>query len=124
MDAASVAPTVHLGELGLDGRLRPVPGVLPAVMAAARAGQRRVVVPHANAAEAELVEGIDVLGAVNLAEVAGGTARTSRSADSIRFPRPHPYGEQPRRCPISPTSSASARPSRRSSPPPRAAITC
>ena len=51
--------TVHLGELGLDGRLRPIPGILPAVVAAARAGHRRVVVPHANRAEAELVEGID-----------------------------------------------------------------
>ena len=70
MDAASLAATVHLGELGLDGRLRPVPGVLPAVVAAARAGITRVVVPWANRAEAELVEGVTVLGAVNLAEVA------------------------------------------------------
>ncbi|WP_243075023.1 YifB family Mg chelatase-like AAA ATPase [Microbacterium sp. SS28] len=70
MDAASVAATVHLGELGLDGRLRPVPGVLPAVLAAARAGIRRVVVPWANREEAQLVAGVDVLGAVSLAEVA------------------------------------------------------
>ena len=70
MDAASVASTVHLGELGLDGRLRPVPGVLPAVVAAAQAGIRRVVVPWANREEAELVDGMTVLGAVNLAEVA------------------------------------------------------
>jgi magnesium chelatase family protein len=69
-DAASLAETVHIGELGLDGRLRPVPGVLPAVMAAARAGKRRVIVPHANEAEAALVDGVDVLGAVSLAEVA------------------------------------------------------
>lgn len=69
MDAASVASAVHLGELGLDGRLRPVPGVLPAVVAAHRAGHRRVVVPYANAAEAELVEGMEVVGAVNLAQV-------------------------------------------------------
>lgn len=70
MDAASVAATVHIGELGLDGRLRPVPGVLPAVAAAAQAGIRRVVVPSANREEAELVDGVRVLGAVNLAEVA------------------------------------------------------
>ncbi|MFG6502383.1 YifB family Mg chelatase-like AAA ATPase [Microbacterium sp. P05] len=69
MDAAGVAATVHLGELGLDGRLRPVPGVLPAVAAAARAGIRRVVVPRANEDEARLVEGVEVLGAVCLAEV-------------------------------------------------------
>lgn len=70
VDAASVASTVHIGELGLDGRLRPVPGVLPSVHAAARAGFLRVVVPYANTAEAELVEGITVLGAISLADVA------------------------------------------------------
>jgi magnesium chelatase family protein len=69
MDAASVASAVHIGELGLDGRLRPVPGVLPAVVAARRAGHRRIVVPHANGAEAALVGGMDVLAAVNLAQV-------------------------------------------------------
>jgi magnesium chelatase family protein len=70
MDAASVASTVHLGELGLDGRLRPIPGVLPAVLAAARAGHRAVIVPWANRDEAGLVEGIEVIAAVNLAQAA------------------------------------------------------
>lgn len=70
MDAASVAGTVHIGELGLDGRLRPVAGVLPAVVAAARAGRRRIVVPAANGEEAQLVTGIEVLPAATLAEVA------------------------------------------------------
>lgn len=69
MDPSSVASAVHIGELGLDGRLRPVPGVLPAVAAARRAGHRRVVVPHANGAEAALVGGMEVLAAVNLAQV-------------------------------------------------------
>lgn len=69
LDAASLAATVHLGELGLDGRLRPVPGVLPAVLAAVRAGFRRVVVPHANRAEAELVAGVHVCGAIGLRDV-------------------------------------------------------
>lgn len=70
VDAASVASTAHLGELGLDGRLRPTPGVLPSVVAAARGGLRRVVVPFANLDEARLVEGIDAVGAVGLAQVA------------------------------------------------------
>ncbi|WP_404433301.1 YifB family Mg chelatase-like AAA ATPase [Microbacterium lacus] len=70
MDAASIASTVHLGELGLDGRLRPIPGVLPSVVAAARAGHSRVVVPYANLEEASLVDGITVIGAISLAEVA------------------------------------------------------
>ncbi len=70
LDRESLAATVHLGELGLDGRLRPVPGVLPAVLAAARAGFRRVIVPWGNLEEASLVEGIEARGAVSLRDVA------------------------------------------------------
>jgi len=70
VDAASLLRTVHLGELGLDGRLRPVPGILPAVVAAARAGFDRVIVPQACRAEAALVDGVTVVGAVNLRDVA------------------------------------------------------
>ncbi len=70
LPARAVGSTVHIGELGLDGRLRPVAGVLPSVFAAARAGFDRVVVPIANLAEARLVPGIDVHGAVSLGEVA------------------------------------------------------
>jgi magnesium chelatase family protein len=61
---------VHLGELGLDGRLRPVRGILPAVLAAVAAGYPRVVVPAANSVEAGLVPGAVVVGAHHLAEVA------------------------------------------------------
>jgi magnesium chelatase family protein len=57
---------VLVGELGLDGRVRPVRGVLPAVAAAARAGVERVVVPAANAAEAALVPGLEVTGVPSL----------------------------------------------------------
>ncbi|MGJ0388059.1 YifB family Mg chelatase-like AAA ATPase [Microbacterium sp. CGR1] len=66
----SIARTVHLGELGLDGRLRPVPGVLPAVFAAARAGFDTVIVPSANEAEAALVPDIEVRAATTLSQVA------------------------------------------------------
>ena len=61
---------VHLGELGLDGRLRPVRGVLPAVVAAVAAGMPRVVVAAGNADEARLVPGAEVRAATHLAEVA------------------------------------------------------
>ncbi len=66
-----VRGVVHLGELGLDGRVRPVRGVLPAVMAAQRFGVRRVVVAHGNLTEARLVEGMDVLAVHSLAELVG-----------------------------------------------------
>lgn len=62
----SASRVVHLGELGLDGRLRPVPGILPSVRAARAAGFEHVMVPHANADEARLVDGIEVTGVVSL----------------------------------------------------------
>ncbi|HEU0240098.1 MAG TPA: YifB family Mg chelatase-like AAA ATPase [Micromonosporaceae bacterium] len=49
-----------IGELGLDGSVRAVRGVLPCILAAARAGVRRAVVPLANAHEAGLVPGVNV----------------------------------------------------------------
>lgn len=61
--------TALIGELALDGRLRAVRGVLPAVLAARKAGMRRVVVPRATLAEAALVDGVEVHGAGRLREV-------------------------------------------------------
>jgi magnesium chelatase family protein len=55
-----VRDVVHIGEIGLDGTVRSVPGVLPLVHAAALSGIRHVVVPVANAAEARLVSGVRV----------------------------------------------------------------
>src|ERR687885_1382112 len=64
---AAPAHVVHLGELALDGRVGPVHGVLPAVLAAVRAGTPRVVVPAANAVEARLVPGAEVIAVRRLA---------------------------------------------------------
>jgi magnesium chelatase family protein len=66
-----VRNVVHLGELGLDGRVRPVRGVLPAVIAARNAGLCEVVVAHGNANEARLVEGVEVRPVHSLAELVG-----------------------------------------------------
>ena len=69
LSAAGVVPkdglagTVFLGELGLDGRIRPVPGILPSIAAAAGAGFGRAVVPLQNAAEAALVPSMRVISA-------------------------------------------------------------
>jgi magnesium chelatase family protein len=70
IDAETVGDTVYVGELGLDGRLRPVPGVLPAVRAARRAGRSRIVVPSASEAEASLVDGIEVVAVPSLRALA------------------------------------------------------
>ncbi len=124
MDAASVAATVHLGELGLDGRLRPVPGVLPAVVAAAQAGIRRVVVPWANREEAELVDGMTVLGAVNLAEVARWHGLDVEVGDQEPVEGSAVDARTSSRRPTSARSSVSARRSMPSSSPRPAVITC
>ncbi|MEM9336892.1 MAG: YifB family Mg chelatase-like AAA ATPase, partial [Patescibacteria group bacterium] len=60
---------IYVGELALDGSLRAVRGVLSVVVAAKEAGYEEVVVPEANAAEAALVEGIDIFGAPTLQSV-------------------------------------------------------
>jgi magnesium chelatase family protein len=68
--AESIERVVHLGELGLDGRLRPIVGILPAVLALARSGHATVMVPAGNADEASLVPGVTVVGVASLREAA------------------------------------------------------
>jgi magnesium chelatase family protein len=70
VSAESIERVVHLGELGLDGRLRPIVGILPAVLALARAGYESVMVPMGNADEASLVPDIKVIGVASLREAA------------------------------------------------------
>ncbi|GGS89203.1 hypothetical protein GCM10010156_54590 [Planobispora rosea] len=79
---AKVASLFFLGELGLDGSIRPVRGVLPAVLAAAAAGARTVVVPARNAAEAHLVPDLEVIPVTTLGELVGWL----RSDDPVNLP--------------------------------------
>ena len=58
--AESVGDTAFIGELSLTGDVRPVPGVLPMVVAAREAGFSAVVLPAENAAEGAVVDGIAV----------------------------------------------------------------
>jgi magnesium chelatase family protein len=58
-----------LGELSLDGGVKPVRGCLPVAVTARQAGFAGVIVPLENAPEGAVVEGIDVIGVANLAEV-------------------------------------------------------
>jgi magnesium chelatase family protein len=91
---AALADRVVLGELALDGRLRPVPGVLPSVLTARRAGIRRVVVPAAHAAEAALVPDVTVEAADtlrNLVRLLRGepvTTRLPEPAEAVVAPQP------------------------------------
>jgi magnesium chelatase family protein len=63
---AAVEGVMFFGELGLDGQLRPVRGVLPAVATAAEKGFARVMVAEQNAPEAVLVPGVRVIAASSL----------------------------------------------------------
>ena len=80
-----------LGELSLDGGIRAVSGVLPMVATLQAAGHRRVCVPRANMDEAALVEGIEVVGADGLDDVArlvaGPRGRTAARARRRRVVR-------------------------------------
>jgi len=61
--------TAVLGELGLDGSIRAIPGTIALVHTLVRNGLQTVIVPEANAAEAALVAGIHVRAARHLAEL-------------------------------------------------------
>ncbi|MBD5550767.1 MAG: YifB family Mg chelatase-like AAA ATPase [Lachnospiraceae bacterium] len=65
----SLGDLLMIGELGLNGELRPVRGVLPVVRKAKAAGFSRCIVPKENANEGAVVEGIDVYGLTHLQEV-------------------------------------------------------
>ncbi|MFI9384695.1 YifB family Mg chelatase-like AAA ATPase [Kutzneria sp. NPDC052558] len=61
--------TVLIGELALDGRIRPVRGVLPRLLAAKRSGLKHAIVPVETLAEAALVDGVETRGAARLVDV-------------------------------------------------------
>ncbi|MBR2623013.1 MAG: YifB family Mg chelatase-like AAA ATPase [Clostridia bacterium] len=66
---ADVAGTVFLGELALNGDLRPVTGVLPAIISARDKGFKKFVIPYENAREASFIQGVEVYAAKTLREV-------------------------------------------------------
>lgn len=103
--ADSVARVVHIGELGLDGRLRSVPGVLPAVLAARDAGADRVMVPVACADEARLVSDVEV--------IAMATLRAAAEFHGAVFSQPAPLQivEPPRLLASPPDGRAQPEPS-------------
>jgi len=69
VEESQMENTVFLGELSLDGRLRPVRGALPISVEAKKKGIKRIILPAESAMEASIVDGIDVYGMENLSEV-------------------------------------------------------
>lgn len=68
LDSAPFEKFSFVGELALDGAVRPVKGVLPVALEARRRGKQALFVPHANAREAAMVDKIDIYGVHNLRE--------------------------------------------------------
>ena len=64
----STAGTVLLGELGLSGEIKPVRGILPIVTRAKESGMRRCILPHDNAMEGAVVDGIEIIGVTDVAQ--------------------------------------------------------
>ena len=68
-NAESVARHIHIGELGLDGSIRPVSGILPALLSARAEGFTSAIVPAANLIEAQLVDSFSAIGVDHFEEV-------------------------------------------------------
>ncbi len=82
---AATGRVALIGELGLGGEVRRVPGILPMGLALTHGGVRRVVVPADAAEEASLVPGLDVIAVATVAE----------AAEAIRAPRSRRVGTRP-----------------------------
>ena len=86
-----------VGELGLDGRLRPIRGALPIAVGCEARGMAKLVLPRANSREAGAVEGVEVLGGETLEEVlahlSGRTTISPTRLDTLRILGAPPSGQ-------------------------------
>jgi len=80
VERREIADIVVLGELSLDGSIHPARGVLPIAAAARREGVAGVLLPRSNAAEAALVDGLDVWPVSSLGEAVGALNHPSTVA--------------------------------------------
>lgn len=71
MDAALLQDVIIIGELSLDGSVRPVPGVLSMLSAARASGLRKMIVPQPNAEEASWLSGCEVLALTHISQLTG-----------------------------------------------------
>lgn len=64
-----VSDYIIMGELSLDGELRPIKGTLPIAIKAKQEGFKGLILPEANAREAAVVDGLDIYGVTNIRQV-------------------------------------------------------
>ncbi len=97
--ATEIASKIFVGELSLEGKLRPVSGALPIALMAAAKGFKTLFLPRANAAEAALVAEIEVFGLDSLAELflhlenKEVLARTPMTEISLFFDKDEPISD-------------------------------
>ncbi|MFP8879733.1 MAG: YifB family Mg chelatase-like AAA ATPase [Myxococcota bacterium] len=89
-EAAQLENLGLVGELALDGRLRPIQGALAMTLALRDAGRTRVIVPSGNALEAALAPQVEVLHAPDLAEV----VRHLVTGSGLSIAVPEPFHDQ------------------------------
>lgn len=92
--AAALEGLMLLGELSLDGRLRPVSGAIPVALHARQSGARALILPTQSAAEAACVDGVEIRGADSLLEVAGFLNGQFDLPFAQTGPRPRPPEKQ------------------------------
>ncbi len=85
LPVSELEQTCIIGELALNGQLRPVRGILAVALEARRRGRRRMIVPESVAAQASVVDGIEVFAAANLREAYDIlTGQSLRTAEPCR----------------------------------------
>ena len=90
VEPSNIPGTIVLGELSLDGSIQSARGVLPIAAAARRDGRARVLLPRANASEAAVVRGLDVLAVSSLVEAVAALNHPSTIAPTPAAPVPEP----------------------------------
>lgn len=94
---AALSDTLFVGEVGLDGSVRPVRGALSVALACRSSGVSRLVVPDANAEEAAAVSGLDVFGVSHLSELVAQLRDPALAV--VRRPARHPRETETRASP-------------------------
>lgn len=95
--ASAIRKCLIIGELGLDGRTRKVPGILPMVMEAKKRGITQCIVPKENTAEALLVKGVAVIGAASLQETVSYLTMQPEEKEKIIRENQSIFNDQDRR---------------------------
>lgn len=74
----ALAEVILIGELSLEGNLKPIRGILPMLLAATKHGTKRAILPVENAIEGSIIEDLEILPAQNLLQVIGFLNGSSR----------------------------------------------